>query len=90
MAIKEFDKNQLNIEAPSSQDVIGYDDQETEDEVTTDPRELYKRFEGIWNKDSTSGGGRVWESSYIIVNLRTTNIYYYNSWNKFNYNIIIA
>jgi hypothetical protein len=65
MAIKEFDKNQLNIDAPSSQDVIGYDDQETEDEVTTDPRELYKRFEGIWNKDSTSGGGKIWFANLV-------------------------
>jgi len=45
MAIKEFDKNQLNIDAPSSQEVMMADDMETEDEVTTDPRQLYKRFE---------------------------------------------
>lgn len=45
MAIKEFDKNQLNIDAPSSQEVMMADDMDTEDEVTTDPRQLYKRFE---------------------------------------------
>ena len=45
MDIKEFDKNQLNIDAPSSQEVMMADDMDTEDEVTTDPRQLYKRFE---------------------------------------------
>jgi len=45
MAVKEFDKNQLNIDAPSSNEVMMADDIETEDEVTTDPRQLYKRFE---------------------------------------------
>ena len=54
MAVKEFDKNQLNIEAPSSQDInIGIgDDLETEDEITVDPRMLYKKFEDMWTKDN--------------------------------------
>ena len=55
MAIKEFDKNQLNIDAPTSQDVVGLEDHETEDEVTTDPKELYKRFEGFMNKGPGDG-----------------------------------
>lgn len=39
MAVKEFDKNQLNIEAPNSQDVnLMNEEMETEDEITTDPR----------------------------------------------------
>ena len=52
MAVKEFDKNQLNIEAPNSQDyTLMNDDMETEDEVTTDPKMLYKRFEEMMYKD---------------------------------------
>ena len=27
------------------------EDLETEDEITADPRQLYKRFEDMWNKD---------------------------------------
>ena len=38
MAIKEFDKNQLNIEAPNAQEINMNDDLETEDEITVDPR----------------------------------------------------
>jgi hypothetical protein len=39
MAIKEFDKDKLNIEAPNSNDIgMMNDDMETEDEVTVDPR----------------------------------------------------
>ena len=53
MAVKEFDKNQLNIEAPSSQDInMVNDDMETEDEITVDPRMLYKKFEDMWTKDN--------------------------------------
>jgi vacuolar-type H+-ATPase subunit I/STV1 len=53
MAVKEFDKNQLNIEAPTSQDVnlLG-EDMETEDELTTDPRQLYKKFHTLWSKEN--------------------------------------
>ena len=39
MAIKEFDKDKLNIEAPNSNDIgTMNDDMETEDEVTVDPK----------------------------------------------------
>jgi hypothetical protein len=31
------------------------DDLETEDEVTTDPRMLYKRFEEMWQNKDNSG-----------------------------------
>ena len=57
MDVKEFDKNrnQLNVEALNSQDLMQMnDDMETEDEVTTDPRALYKRFEDLWNKENKS------------------------------------
>lgn len=52
MAIKEFDKDKLNIEAPNSNDIgMMNDDMETEDEVTVDPRQLYKRFEDMWTRE---------------------------------------
>jgi|TARA_B110000285_G_scaffold150653_1_gene168227 hypothetical protein len=35
--------------------VVGLEDHETEDEVTTDPKELYKRFEGFMNKGPGDG-----------------------------------
>lgn len=52
MAIKEFDKDKLNIEAPNSNDIgMMNDDMETEDEITVDPRQLYKRFEDMWTRE---------------------------------------
>jgi hypothetical protein len=52
MAIKEFDKDKLNIDAPNSNDIgMMNDDMETEDEVTVDPRQLYKRFEDMWTRE---------------------------------------
>lgn len=54
MAVKEFDKNQLQIDAPMPNDInerMVNEDLETEDEITADPRQLYKRFEDMWNKD---------------------------------------
>ena len=55
MAIQEFDKNQLLIDAPMPNDIndrMVNEDLETEDEITADSRQLYKRFEDIWNKAS--------------------------------------
>lgn len=52
MAIKEFDKNQLNIEAPNAQEINMNDDLETEDEITVDPRQLYRKFEDMWAKEN--------------------------------------
>jgi hypothetical protein len=53
MAIKEFDKNQLNIEMPGTNEMnMMADELETEDELTTDPRELFKKYEEIWEKEN--------------------------------------
>lgn len=54
MAVKEFDKNQLQIDAPMPNDInerMQNEDLETEDEITADPRQLYKRFEAQMIKD---------------------------------------
>lgn len=54
MAVKEFDRNQLHIEAPNPNEIndrMVNEDLETEDELTADPRQLYKKFEDMWNKD---------------------------------------
>jgi vacuolar-type H+-ATPase subunit I/STV1 len=52
MAIKEFDKDKLIIDAPNSNDIgMMNDDMETEDEITVDPRQLYKRFEDMWKRE---------------------------------------
>ena len=46
MAVKEFNKEGLKIEEPNSQDTFLMNDEaETEDEITTNPKQLYKRFE---------------------------------------------
>ena len=73
MGIKEFDKRHMEIEAPSSTEVnIMNDDLETEDEVTTDPKQLYKRFEDLWTKDNPSGsvapgqGKKYWYSPAVV------------------------
>jgi len=57
MGIKEFDKDKPQIEQlPNSAEVpLMNDDLETEDEVTTDPRQLYKRFEDMWAKENGVG-----------------------------------
>lgn len=34
------------------------DDMETEDEITTDPRQLYKRFEDMWSKENIDKGAQ--------------------------------
>ena len=62
MALKEFDRNPINvtnnlftityqIEAPNSHDVNLTEDAETEDEVVTNGKDLYKRFENLVSKD---------------------------------------
>ena len=54
MATKEFDKNLLQIEAPMPNDInerMVNEDLETEDEITADPRQLYKRFEDMFIKE---------------------------------------
>ena len=61
MAVKEFDKNLLQIEAPNSNDIndrLVNEDLETEDDITVDPKQLYKRFEDrfeeLWDKNAWS------------------------------------
>ena len=54
MVVKEFDKNQLQIDAPMPNDIndrLVNEDLETEDEPITEPKQLYKKFEDMWNKD---------------------------------------
>ena len=54
MAIKEFDKQNLQIDAPMPNDInerMVNEDLETEDEITADPRQLYKRFEDMFIKE---------------------------------------
>mmetsp|Transcript_16167 Transcript_16167/g.27353 ORF Transcript_16167/g.27353 Transcript_16167/m.27353 type:complete len:253 (+) Transcript_16167:730-1488(+) len=60
MPVKEFDKNQLSIEAPNTNEnktqnddkkTRDNDDLETEDEITTDPRMLYKKNMEKFNFD---------------------------------------
>eukprot|EP00347_Sterkiella_histriomuscorum_P022526 403338159 len=56
MINKEFDKGPINIEAPSSNDVNLIDDAETEDDVITNGKDLYKKFEDLVHKDHISIG----------------------------------
>lgn len=54
MAIKEFDNPPQRIEAPNPNEIndrMANEDLETEDEITADPRALYKKFEDMWIKD---------------------------------------
>ena len=53
MAIKEFDKKDINIDAPNAGEVnLQNDETDAEDDVITDPRSLYKRFDDLWTKDN--------------------------------------
>jgi len=56
MILKEFDKGQFNIEAPNSNDVNLTEDAETEDDVITNAKDLYKKFEDLVSKDHISIG----------------------------------
>ena len=68
MALKEFDKGPigvkfiysfymvLQIEAPSANDVNLTDEADTEDDVITNGRDLYKKFEDLVSKDHISIG----------------------------------
>ena len=54
MSAKEFDQTKLAIDAPNQNDInekLANEDLETEDELTTDPKQLYKKFQEMWNKD---------------------------------------
>ena len=69
MALKEFDKGPINvrilmlylkfllqIEAPNANDVNLTEDAETEDDVITNGKDLYKKFEDLVSKDHISIG----------------------------------
>ena len=57
MVEKDKDVGPLHIEAPSSHDVNVADDAETEDEIITNGKDLYKRFENLVQKDHIHFGG---------------------------------
>jgi hypothetical protein len=51
MVTKEFDKGPMNIEAPIGNDVNITEEAETEDDVITNGKDLYKRFEHLIHRD---------------------------------------
>lgn len=51
MALKEFDRGPIIIEAPNSNDVNLNEDADTEEEAVTNGKDLYKRFENLISKD---------------------------------------
>ena len=58
MANKEFDKGQINIEAPMADEIKMNEEAiaETEDEMVINARDLYKRFENMVQNESISIG----------------------------------
>lgn len=58
MANKEFDKGQINIEAPMADEIRMNEDAvaETDDEMITNAKDLYKRFEDMVQNESISIG----------------------------------
>ena len=56
MALKEFDKGQITIDAPMSNDVNIIDDAETEEDLITNAKDLYKKFENLISRDQISIG----------------------------------
>jgi len=63
MANKDFDKKEAAIEVPSAHDFANVDDETTEgggDDIVTNPKDLYRKFEELANKgyiNPTTGGG---------------------------------
>jgi len=56
MAVKEFENPEPKIEPPNTNDFGAMnDDMETEDEITVDPKQLYKRFEDMYTRDPNAG-----------------------------------
>jgi len=48
MANKEFDKGQITIDAPHARDYVNVDDETTQDdEILTNPRDLYRKFNDL-------------------------------------------
>ena len=56
MVEKDKDAGPIHIEAPSSHDVNVAEDAETEDDVITNGKDLYKRFENLVSKDHINIG----------------------------------
>ena len=56
VSIKSNANNYFQIDAPGSNDVNLIDDAETEDDVITNAKDLYKKFEDLVNKDHISIG----------------------------------
>lgn len=57
MIEKDKEGGPLHIEAPNAHDVTVAEDAETEDEVITNGKDLYKRFENLVSKDHINIGG---------------------------------
>ena len=51
MRVKDFDKNALQVDAKHSNEVAIHDDLETEDDLVTDPRQMYKNFAAAYSKE---------------------------------------
>jgi hypothetical protein len=56
MIEKDKDGGPIHIDAPSANDVTVAEDAETEDEIITNGRDLYKRFENLVTKDHINIG----------------------------------
>ena len=58
MQNKEFEKGQMNIEAPMAEEIRMNEEAaaETDDEMITNPKDLYRRFEDMVQNDSISIG----------------------------------
>lgn len=55
MQNKDFEKGQMNIEAPMT-DEMNEAAAETDEEMITNPKELYRKFEDMVQNDSISIG----------------------------------
>jgi hypothetical protein len=56
MIEKDKDGGPIHIDAPSANDVTVAEDAETEDDIITNGRDLYKRFENLVTKDHINIG----------------------------------
>jgi hypothetical protein len=52
MKVKEFINNMIAVDPKDSKDIVfPQDDLETEDEITTDPKKLFKMYEEMYLRD---------------------------------------
>jgi len=51
MKAKEFDKTALQVDPKNSNEVNVADDLETEDEITVDPKKLFKMYEEMYQRE---------------------------------------